>query len=1003
MDVLANYSFLPWMKTGLSTKINEQDNQSGTATPTPSALPRPTIDISVLLNNTVAHTELAQIIGPGEILGIRPEVISRAEPKNDSNNLLPNYVPFIEFYDEDFPWRYTPAMPATAAQKKLTPWLTLLVLTDSEFTLQPSIDGKLPFITVLNKSNLPEPGHQWAFAHVHVSDQVVDGTGGNAKVDHVRSNSPDRIYSRILCSRKLAADTKYTAFLVPTFELGRQAGIDPTQQPSVTDVMNFAWNTSTGTVNLPIYHDWSFSTASAGDFEELAKKLKPRNLPASVGKQVMDIRDMGYGVNGQVAIPLQEAVGLKMGGALKAPNTSLAAWENNTEKQNFEAHLTGMLNQTTTNQSSTGWTAGSSWPTNSPDPVVGPPMYGRWHAKHNKINSGTPYWMTEINLTPRNRAAAGLGAEIVRKNQEEFVRRAWEQVGDVLEANEDIRNNYLALLASQQAFAHSFVHMPDDDFLRVTGAAHARTLVPETGGGSGMESARKRVNDSNLPAAAETGSMSKIVNRNSRISKRANGLVEGLTGSEYQRTILTNLNSTALTHVTSAEAKHDPSNFLSVNNQLGQSASLVQSIISNPSQNYAFTVNNGSNGVANYNAFQDFQAYYTSAPTATPAAELDFNDTRAAIESAMDPTTVMIDRMDQFIDQDGVSTTIQAPILCEPTIPIALSGKLKEISNDFLVPNMGQFQDNTVSMLETNQEFIESLMVGANHEMARELLWREYPTDQRGTYFSQFWRTLNTSFTNYGELADEFLTQLDIKRITDWPDASYLGDVSHRPDGSVDSNLVLIVRGELLRKFPNAMVYARPADVRRDTEYEFAPGDFYENLDTNGNSTKVRGFLDNDVEKFLYPTFRSQIDPDTLLLGFNLTALEAFGALANGNYPEQPDPQNPIDHLGGYYFVFQEREGDIRFGLDTGSASGIALTDWNNATWKDFNVDNDGEYLNPTSGPLAGTNFPATPPYDDTHNDVAWNQSSADAAYVLYQPPVYVAMHASRLLFGLYP
>ena len=41
--------------------------------------------------------------------------------------------------------------------------------------------------------------------------------------------------------------------------------------------------------------------------------------------------------------------------------------------------------------------------------------------------------------------------------------------------------------------------------------------------------------------------------------------------------------------------------------------------------------------------------------------------------------------------------------------------------------------------LETNPRFIESYMVGLNHEMARELLWREYPTDQRGTCFRQFW------------------------------------------------------------------------------------------------------------------------------------------------------------------------------------------------------------------------------------------------------------------------
>ena len=41
--------------------------------------------------------------------------------------------------------------------------------------------------------------------------------------------------------------------------------------------------------------------------------------------------------------------------------------------------------------------------------------------------------------------------------------------------------------------------------------------------------------------------------------------------------------------------------------------------------------------------------------------------------------------------------------------------------------------------LETNRRFVEAYMVGLNHEMGRELLWRGYPTDQRGTYFDAFW------------------------------------------------------------------------------------------------------------------------------------------------------------------------------------------------------------------------------------------------------------------------
>ena len=45
--------------------------------------------------------------------------------------------------------------------------------------------------------------------------------------------------------------------------------------------------------------------------------------------------------------------------------------------------------------------------------------------------------------------------------------------------------------------------------------------------------------------------------------------------------------------------------------------------------------------------------------------------------------------------------------------------------------------------METNQRFIEAYMVGLNHEFARKLLWREYPTDQRGSYFRQFWAVDN--------------------------------------------------------------------------------------------------------------------------------------------------------------------------------------------------------------------------------------------------------------------
>ena len=58
-----------------------------------------------------------------------------------------------------------------------------------------------------------------------------------------------------------------------------------------------------------------------------------------------------------------------------------------------------------------------------------------------------------------------------------------------------------------------------------------------------------------------------------------------------------------------------------------------------------------------------------------------------------------------------------------------------------------------IMAVQTNPRFVEALMVGANHEMGREMLWQGFPTDQRGTPFQHFWqrldgKTTSSRFTN---------------------------------------------------------------------------------------------------------------------------------------------------------------------------------------------------------------------------------------------------------------
>ena len=64
---------------------------------------------------------------------------------------------------------------------------------------------------------------------------------------------------------------------------------------------------------------------------------------------------------------------------------------------------------------------------------------------------------------------------------------------------------------------------------------------------------------------------------------------------------------------------------------------------------------------------------------------------------------------------------------------------LRDLSADLLIPNLHLIPEDTISLLETNRDFIEGYMVGLNHEMARRLRFNEFPTDLRPSSFRQFW------------------------------------------------------------------------------------------------------------------------------------------------------------------------------------------------------------------------------------------------------------------------
>lgn len=223
---------------------------------------------------------------------------------------------------------------------------------------------------------------------------------------------------------------------------------------------------------------------------------------------------------------------------------------------------------------------------------------------------------------------------------------------------------------------------------------------------------------------------------------------------------------------------------------------------------------------------------------------------------------------------------------------------LAQLDPSRFMPGVGDIPAESIMLLETNPRFIEALLVGLNSEMNRELLWREFPTDQRGTPFKHFW-----GWSDGGA---------DIAPIDTWPAANALGSNSRSGSGG---QIVMLIRGRLLQRYPNTSIYAWRA---------------------KGNAL-INPPAATDLKK---PVFFGVLGSDIAFAGFDLTDAD----LAQGD---------------GWFFVLQEQPTETRFGFDEADgAPRKVLTTWSDATWEDTGTA-PGHYLRLTGNPLNGSKIGA--------------------------------------------
>jgi hypothetical protein len=1103
MKTIATYSFLPWLRQGVVNTIASADGDS-------SVKLRASIDVSLQLSGTPVGggaplvqpvSQTIQLYGPGDIVGIDPRAIVRTEPRNWITNFESNYLAAVDFSDPDFPWRYT---PAAANGLKLRPWLTLLVLAEDEFTDGTNLANRpLPFITVPDITVFPSPDELWAWSHVHVNQSLAtdptklvtsDMSAVLPEIQAIVSQNPDLVYSRIMCPRRLNDSTAYHAFIVPTFETGRLAGLgeSPDGAPFATES---AWTVYSGRpepTNYPIYFRWFFRTGDQGDFEYLVSLLKPQPVDSRVGVRDMDVQDPGSNIPG-ITDPALGGV-LKLGGALRVPDADLSAADL-AERQKYEnwdqpypqpfqiglANFINLADDYSVQDSATANTASGISPgiVGDPDPLITSPLYGRWHALTQRLltnRDGTPApnndnWVHNLNLDPHYRVPANFGTDVVEANAEEYMNDAWEQIGDVLAANSKLRRLQLAREVSWRFHVQSLTPLAavsSERALMTVGPVAKRVLQT----GSTVSALMKT---SLVPPVYTSTALRRVVRPGSRLIR-----ILPFTSAVTPQNLMARVNAGEVTAappktippglptIEQAAAAATPTNeptwvatllaeypWLPYAVAIGAILLAIVVALLLPGIGLAIAallvviglvlayvllkwetdavavqdLGEGGQTPASVDAMPKSPDFVLSVPgsTFTPSAGLTDSPTAVNFKTALKEsfsmmvatnavsvpltrsaldlsslTTTMVQAVDPLvtIPKRGLSL-ISIPawirqligenfsdVMAYPKIDLPMHQPLMALSSELLLPNISLIPENSITLIETNQKFIEAYMLGLNHDFARKLLWREYPTDQRGSYFRQFWDV--SGYYNSANLPPDQLKEelYDIPPIHLWSPTSQLGDHNNRAPGAGpgQAQAVLVIRGELLKKYPTAVIYAHHAQWARnpDGSIDLSQPRSLQDLDD--------AFIDNPSPTIVRtPLYEAKVDPDIYFFGFDLTVAEAEGG--PGTSPTD-DP--------GWFFVIKQRPGEPRFGLEISRTAAPEV--FEDLTWGDAVPGiTPGAYL--TAGALDPAALTTPPPGDanaaqnsDDGQIDSTAVSAARWAYILFRSPVMVAVHADEML-----
>lgn len=766
--------------------------------------------------DTVSHTIDFDVVGPGDILGLKAGTVLHTVPPPGTIDFEETKCVYVELSGVDLPWRYTPEL---AVGRKLRPWLVLVVGTESEVELNTS--GTVTLQNDVLAAHDLSLSARWA----HVQDDVA--------------HPGERMVTRLLSPRNLEPRTPYVAVVVPAFNA---VGVQ-------------AWNAATPSVTLPAFHSWSFITAEEGDFPTLAARLKAGLADPDLGRAQIaytplepDALMTGRGAlapigSADLAVatdvaadvaeltipvvdPLRPVVGLPDYGAAWTDDSGATEWgaafledprargigglglRAGIEEQDLladaAAKQAGALDEAA--QRIRHLTAGlgsarSLWARRLPtDPIrrlaVFGPALGRM-----VTDTGTVL-----------RRVAGGDRPLPPALFSSAARRALRQgPARTAGAAKGAADPALILVKANAC--------PKPPERAPKGLVHADDLADETGIRNIDDAVCKGVGAGRVPV------------------ERLEKLIDGFDRSPYRpgtialfdqimRILLERAHSGKPIPLLDMLAILDPPTGKPLNDR----ELLV-----------ALRLLLGEKGQADTDSLLDLGATLCIGPPERPCRPVDLDALATAVADAIDPTgdhPFMVDRViSGIVGLDDQPLT--PPELC-PDLDIPAWQFLRDHNSNWLLPGAGTLEENDVVAVETNPTFVDAFLLGVNTQIVSELRFRNIPIRSRCTPLRQFWARTNPATETYDD---------DIRGVHLWPDSSPLGSITHQTPAAASADLVIVFRTPLFRRYPQTLVYLTPAPLVGGT-----PDWTAEPVFTNR----------------LVPSFQGAITPDIVFFGFDL-------------------------------------------------------------------------------------------------------------------------------------